>query len=1316
MFTLMGLILLGLGGYGVLRWIGQAVDRGDDGQIALLRRQVQSLELRLQELPKLHERLRRLEEQAGIKAEPETVLPTPPPLPTPSAPPPAVPPPEPLRPSAPTPLRPSAPAPLRPSAPAPSPSRPLAHSPARPAFDWESFLGVKLFAWLGGFALFLAAIFLMKYSIDHDLVSPLLRVLIAAAVGAGCVAGGLLIRRRDLAMTAQTLCAAGVSVLYADVYAARTLYDFVPPAVAFWMMTLLTGMALVLAERLNSRFVAILGWAGGFLTPPLLSTGEDRTLALFVYIALLNSGIALLSYRRRWGFLLSLGAAATLATEAGWTAQFLHAHLSLGMAIYGGFALFFAAASELHRRAGRDDLWSQAPAALVPMVSVGFVAHLFQLPIIQREPVPALALLLALTGMSFYAAARHREPLVAMLGAVGAFALPLMLALQTTRPLVLLGYVAIADVLVLYLATRVGWSTIPTLAAFGTLAMEAVWASHSLRAENALFAMGVLLGFAALFAAAAELAKAWNDKDQSLSAPAIFVPIASIAFAGAFFLLPDLQADPRWSLGLLGGMLLVSLYSTVRSKSVAAATAAACAIYVWPIYNRVPLPDVWLLGFGLSVATALTLTGLFTRWSALISVSAIGTLALEVLWLGRAALPEQAVAVALLAAATGLFFLAARELAARRGMNETLAQAPASIVPLVAMAAVSRLLAEPALSQRPGVVLGLLLFLGMQLAYLAVRREASRPVYAVGGLVSFALLAAWTHYHLRPHNLYWGLGSFLLFTALHTVFPFWLQWKRASATPFTGSVLAPLFGMALVMLAISNLGASGAIWLVLCVMGLLALGAAFLAGTVVAAAVAYFLTIGCFVLALFSSGAAMAPTSLLVTLGLFCSGFFAWGLWISAAGTSPALKRPFSTDWDLDGEHRPHFAAATALMPFVLLSAVSAKMPLTDSTAIFSVMGVLVAMLLGLARWRGVEKAPLAALFCSSGVQAVWAVAQPTAGGLVTGPWALGFYVAFSLFPFLYASSWRGTAVWVSSAAAGLIYFPLLHHAFIALWGQSAIGLLPALLAVPPLLGFVRLHHTLAPGDDRRPALLAWFGGVALFFTTLIFPLQFDKEVLTLAWALEGAALLWLATRVPYGGLRAVGASLLLTAFVRLALNPAVLDYHPRTGIPLWNWYLVVYGLTALSCFAGAKALLRVRALAGGQGQAPGDLKTAGMLNALGAILLFLLLNIQIADYFSEGTAITFHFSGNLAQDMTYSIGWGLFAIGLLVAGILSHSRFSRYASLALLVVTILKVFLHDLWRLGGLFRVGSFAGLAIGLMLVSFLYQRFLSEEKSRG
>jgi uncharacterized membrane protein len=125
------------------------------------------------------------------------------------------------------------------------------------------------------------------------------------------------------------------------------------------------------------------------------------------------------------------------------------------------------------------------------------------------------------------------------------------------------------------------------------------------------------------------------------------------------------------------------------------------------------------------------------------------------------------------------------------------------------------------------------------------------------------------------------------------------------------------------------------------------------------------------------------------------------------------------------------------------------------------------------------------------------------------------------------------------------------------------------------------------------------------------------------------------------------------------------------------------------------------------------------VLASLGTVLAFLLVNIEIADFFGEpGSRLSFHFvhfGGELtetsklfARDMTYSIAWALFALVLLVAGIMRKKAGARYAALGLLSVTLLKLFLHDLAQLAQLYRIGAFLGVAVIAMLASFAYQRY--------
>jgi uncharacterized membrane protein len=325
--------------------------------------------------------------------------------------------------------------------------------------------------------------------------------------------------------------------------------------------------------------------------------------------------------------------------------------------------------------------------------------------------------------------------------------------------------------------------------------------------------------------------------------------------------------------------------------------------------------------------------------------------------------------------------------------------------------------------------------------------------------------------------------------------------------------------------------------------------------------------------------------------------------------------------------------------------------------------------------------------------------------------WYVLFYALFAAYPFVFRRTFaRLTGPWAVAALSGVAHFWMVYRAIKLGWPNGLLGLVPAVFALAPLASLVAVLRMPAQDEAKRLNQLAWFGGVALFFITLIFPIQFDRQWLTVAWALEGAALLWLFHRVPHPGLRATGTVLLVVAFVRLALNPAVLEYHIRGDTALLNWYLYAYGLAIASLFTGARLLAPPR-------QAVMGVNAQQLVYALGVLLSFLLLNIEIADYFTApgSPSLAFQFSGNFARDMSYTIGWALFALALLSAGIWRKQRYVRYAAIALLSVALLKLFFHDLARLEALYRIGALFAVAVIAILASFSYQRFLpSNEKA--
>jgi uncharacterized membrane protein len=399
--------------------------------------------------------------------------------------------------------------------------------------------------------------------------------------------------------------------------------------------------------------------------------------------------------------------------------------------------------------------------------------------------------------------------------------------------------------------------------------------------------------------------------------------------------------------------------------------------------------------------------------------------------------------------------------------------------------------------------------------------------------------------------------------------------------------------------------------------------------------------------------------------------------------------------------------ACSAILPFLLLIMATLRLPLVNPSPVFGLALLLVVLLLGVTKIFLQDWLPAIGLTCVTALECAWHfnrfdATNPNLSPNLPLAWYLIFFAVFTLFPFLFLKKFGDRVVpWATAAMAGLPQFFLIHRLVTTVYPNQVMGLLPAAFVIPPLLSLVVVLKKI-PANPSRMTQLAWFGGVALFFITLIFPIQFDRQWITIGWALEGAALLWLFHRVPHPGLRLVGAGLLIVAFVRLAFNPAVLEYHARSITPILNWYLYAYGIVTVCLFAGVRLLAPPR-------NRIFEINTPPILAGLGTVLAFLLLNIEIADYFSPaGSTLTFQFSGNFARDMTYSIAWALFALVLLVIGILRKIPAARYSAIGLLSVTLLKLFFHDLARIGQLYRVGALIGVAVIAMLASFAYQRF--------
>jgi uncharacterized membrane protein len=276
-----------------------------------------------------------------------------------------------------------------------------------------------------------------------------------------------------------------------------------------------------------------------------------------------------------------------------------------------------------------------------------------------------------------------------------------------------------------------------------------------------------------------------------------------------------------------------------------------------------------------------------------------------------------------------------------------------------------------------------------------------------------------------------------------------------------------------------------------------------------------------------------------------------------------------------------------------------------------------------------------------------------------------------------------------------------------------------------PAASFLLAGHMLRRHADDVPARMV--DAAAILFTVLLIVLEV-RHYLTgdpygTASPLAETALdvsLLLAVVIGLERLRLksgsvihdLGARLLaVLVFVMIVFSLGVSNNPLFTGEPVGgpfiNLILLGYGLPAI--LAGILALLTYDTR-------PYWYSATAAATALGLALAYLSLEIRTLYH---GPVLTEGATSD-AEQYTYSAVWLLFGVALLAAGILRRSLTLRIASAAVVVLTVLKVFLIDMSDLTGIYRALSFLGLGAVLIGIGWFYQRLLfprpAADSSRG
>ena len=111
---------------------------------------------------------------------------------------------------------------------------------------------------------------------------------------------------------------------------------------------------------------------------------------------------------------------------------------------------------------------------------------------------------------------------------------------------------------------------------------------------------------------------------------------------------------------------------------------------------------------------------------------------------------------------------------------------------------------------------------------------------------------------------------------------------------------------------------------------------------------------------------------------------------------------------------------------------------------------------------------------------------------------------------------------------------------------------------------------------------------------------------------------------------------------------------------------------------------------------------------ALALLLLFGYVTLEVRHAF-QGEQLSISQSTSAPEVWSYSVAWLALGLAFLFYGLWRGSTEARLASAALVVLTVLKVFLYDLTGIGGFWRAFSVICLGAVLIGIGLVYQKLV-------
>lgn len=396
------------------------------------------------------------------------------------------------------------------------------------------------------------------------------------------------------------------------------------------------------------------------------------------------------------------------------------------------------------------------------------------------------------------------------------------------------------------------------------------------------------------------------------------------------------------------------------------------------------------------------------------------------------------------------------------------------------------------------------------------------------------------------------------------------------------------------------------------------------------------------------------------------------------------------------------YATMASLQPLVIVAQVVAGLTLMASwphniggyfclSAALAMAGLTVA---DLRRWRFLVSASFALFWLSSGIYC--AEARFSAANELS--LLLGLTVGFLIF--LSWTPWRFIRERQPARPQDLVLLALngafffgTSYAVLNTHYHAYLGLFAVALAAVHLgLGYWLWNSQPADRPQLAPVLLS--AGVAVGFLTLAVPIQFAAWHITMAWALEGAALNWIGNRLQRRGMIQASFVIFALAFLRLLLIDHGIYPNAASYTLLLNDRFLTFAITAVALWLSAYWTRSLRNL-------------ALTLYVAGHFVFLWTLSQE-----ALGWAARTNSGENLlsVETVSLTILYAVYAVALVSAGVATRTAINRILGLMLMGFVVLKLYFFDVWQLDRLYRMLAFVALGVLLLSTSFLYSRFRS------